>query len=83
MQVQKAAWKAIKNTLLGASLLGMVVLTMIAELVKLLLSTFQLQEKKRGTSIINYKKKQIKYQTLKTNYSMRMLPLVMLLYLVN
>ena len=46
MHVEKAAWKAIKNTLLGASLLGMVVLTMIAELVKLLLSTFQLQEKK-------------------------------------
>jgi hypothetical protein len=82
MQVQKEAWKTMKNTLLGASLLGMVVSTMITELVKLLLSTFQLQEKK-GTYIINYKKKQIKYQTLKTNYSMRMLPVVMLLYLVN
>lgn len=63
----------------GASLLGMVVSTMITELVKLLLSTFQLQEKRnKGSYIINYKKKQIKYQTLKTNYSMRMLPHVML-----
>lgn len=51
MQVQKEAWKAMKNTLLGASLLGMVVSTMITELVKLLLSTFQLQEKKQKALI--------------------------------
>lgn len=51
MQVQKEAWKTMKNTLLGASLLGMVVSTMITELVKLLLSTFQLQEKKQKALI--------------------------------